>query len=205
MRIVVRYAVAHLFISFSVISSAQHWFPDHSAAEQLHIRKIDSIDAHKSALEDFKKTFANDSAIAEFDTTKKYRLRFSDTINYDRSDRRHFFETNAMGNAQYRVDSISDLYYRSRTHQHDTTRFTAGQIVAMFEIETKWYVPREEDSLNFENKSATKSKSYYDYFRPSMYGDKTLVLSRVHQYFGYNSIGLVNFSNQINHYFEVLE
>ena len=171
--------------------------------EQAHIRKIDSLDTYKPDLNVFKEHYRDSLMVKAFDTTKRYILRYSDTVKYDRSERRFVFREFAFGDTLYQMDSNSNLYYRSRTFKHQPAINSAEQILDAYLIQSKWFVPYIPDSRAIPLKP--DNKRYVDYFVPHLYNSRYLVLQQHHGYHGYNHVGLVNFSNTICHYFEVLD
>ncbi|MFT5723784.1 MAG: hypothetical protein ACI9JN_000901 [Bacteroidia bacterium] len=201
----IRLTLVLILVGSSNILMAQFGIITPNESKKVHIQKIDSLDEQKKALLNFKKRYAHDTAVKVLDTTLKYVLRFSDTIKHDRSSRRLDYGGLFFQNSIYQMASNSNLYYLSRTYRHEPTTFSAKQILELYQVQNMWLVPVIPDSIVSQSQNKPSNTTYYDYFVPYIYDNKILVLKQTHSYHGYNSVGLVSFSNQINHYFEVLE
>jgi len=175
-----------------------------SNSDKAHVHRIDSLDEHKNALHAFKQQYADDTANPIFDTSKTYVMCFSDTIHFDKSDRRLLYALGNESKSIYQSDSCN-LYYLSRTGVHDSIIYTPHELLNFAHIHDKWLFPVDTGSNDMVKVPSVEHKIYYPYFRPSMYQDKFLVLTQSQGSFGYNSIGLVNFSRIINHYFVVTD
>ena len=202
MTVLIRAGWAVLLLFNSSLLFAQYGLISPNKLEKAHIRKIDSLDEHKQELTLFKKQYLYDTAVRAFDTTKYYVLRFSDTVKSDRSERRFVYGEFMMQDTLYQMDSYSNLYYYSKTFKHESITYTAKHLLALYPIQNKWLVPIIRDSLDGLKQD---NKTYYDYYLPYVYKNQILVLKQHHGYHGYNHVGLINFSNQINHYFEVID
>lgn len=205
MKTVIRYIWVVVLVGSSSNLMAQFGIISTNKYERVHIQKIDSLDKHKNELLEFKLNYALDSFVTAFDTTKKYVLRYSDSIKYDRSSRRIVYGEMLFDTSIYNMDSNGNLYYSSRTFKHEPKTFTGKQILESYLIQDKYLVPIENDSLYGEITGKHDRKTYYDYFTPYVYDKRILVLKQSHGHHGYDHVGLVSFSNEINHYFEVID
>ncbi|MFT5513535.1 MAG: hypothetical protein ACI8SE_001943 [Bacteroidia bacterium] len=202
MTLIIRTLWVVLLIANSTLLMAQYGVITPNELEKVHIHKIDSLDEHKQALTLFKKQYIYATAVRAFDTTKNYVLRFSDTVKYDLSKRRFVHGEFIAQDTLYQMETNRNLYYRSRTFKHEPTTYTAKHILELYSIQNKWLVPIIPDSLSGLKQD---SKTYYDYCLPYLYKNQILILKQHHGYHGYNHVGLINFSNEINHYFDVIE
>jgi hypothetical protein len=204
---VFRICLAGLLLITSNLTMAQFeslGFISPTNAEKRHIRLIDSLDFNKSKLDLFKSTYKTDSAIRVFDTTKTYVHRFSDTVNYDRSSRRWIYDFVVNSDSIYNFGS-TNFHYKSRTGRHVAEAITALELLDQFKIRDKWFVPVIADSISPASNQKNQHQTYYDHFEPLFYGKTVLVLTNHRGHYGYDHVGLINFSNTICHYFEVVE
>lgn len=192
-----------ILISVSVTrTNAQFEFIEYSNNTLAFMQKIDSMDTFKGMLNNYKQQFHGDTAIRLLDTTKRYQLKFSDTIKFDKSDRLWSYRMLNPLDSSQQMNSSHPFLYTSNTVHYDSIYYSGLEITQWLNVRSMYLTP--QDSIGYLL-DPTDQKTYIDYYTPSLYHGKYLVLTKHHGYYGHNSMGVVNFSNTVSHYFEVVQ